>query len=200
MDRRQAYARLIANQWTEHLLPIIPPRATLAVGSTIAESARGKVPGNRFANGTYAGMAAWETLRASPIEIRRWQAADGNIGLNCRAVRAVDIDSDNPEVVAAIRRTIMMRLDEAPWRGRQGTPRGALLFRAEKAIGGKVSLGWAEPDGRRAKMEILGFGNQIVIWGEHPSGAACGGSGRVAARSVRPHRACRCWPRVTCRW
>jgi hypothetical protein len=171
MTRREAFTHAKANGWTEHLLPIIPPGAKLAVGTLIPEKAIGKVPGTRYANGTYGGLRDWELIKTSEIEIRRWQETDCSIGINCRTARPIDVDSDNEEIVGAIRRVLAMRLGDAPWRGRGGTPRGLALYRAEAAIGGKVILPWVEPDGTEARLEILGFGNQFVAWGKHVSGS-----------------------------
>lgn len=165
MDRKEAFARLADKGWTGDLVPVIPPNARLIEGSNIPVSALGKVPGAQYSDGTYGGILKWQTLVATDIELRRWQQMSCNIGLICRRVRAIDIDCENREMVSAARQMIEKRLGKTIWRGRPGTPRGALIYRAEWTIGGKITLPWQD-----GKIEVLGYGNQIVIWGQHPSG------------------------------
>lgn len=170
MDRKAAFAALIAHGWRDDLLPVIPPGAKIVEGSSITPEQRGKAPGKRFADGSYGGIIGWETLHASEYDCRLWGEWDCNIGLQIRAIRPVDIDCDNIEIVAGLRRVLELRYGPSPWRGRPNTPRGLALLRAEASPGGKVRLAFTDQHGVPGRIEILGYGNQAVIWGTHPTG------------------------------
>src|SRR5262249_40050640 len=111
-----------------------------------------------------SGLAGWTDLRATVADLRRWELG-GNIGLIVRNVRPVDFDCEDVPLVAALRGVLDLRYGLYPWRGRSNSPRGMAIFRSDARLTGRLVRA-----GATGRVEILGLGNQLVGWGEHPSG------------------------------
>jgi hypothetical protein len=91
-----------------------------------------------------------------------------NTGLVLAGLRCVDIDVDDPQLISAIMNAARLKLPTgALLRCRANSPRLALLFRA--AVGQPVKRGI---NGPKDKIEVLGSGQQVVVHGLHPTGAA----------------------------
>src|SRR5262245_18812180 len=96
--------------------------------------------------------------------VRNWQDGErldmllrvtpdaANTGMNCDGFRAVDIDCDDPALVGQIVAAAIKHLPSGPLvRGRQGSPRKALIYRAADGEPGKLAIA-----GIKGKVEILG--------------------------------------------
>jgi hypothetical protein len=91
-----------------------------------------------------------------------------NTGLLLAGLRCVDIDVDDPGLVLEIVAAARVHLPQgALIRRRAGSPRLAMLYRAAEGQPRKRVVA-----GSLSKVEILGFGQQVVVHGLHPSGAA----------------------------
>ena len=101
--------------------------------------------------------------------------AQGNIGLLARAFPGVDIDIVDEDCAAAIEKHALRTLGTAPVRfGRR--PKRLLVYRTAAPFK-KIKVYLAAPDGstkgadgKAYAVEILGDGQQYVIYGEHPDG------------------------------
>jgi len=93
-----------------------------------------------------------------------------NTGLLLGCLRCVDCDVDDLQLASEITRLARQHLPPgALIRRRANSPRIALLYRSAQ---GQPSKRVAK--GPKGKIEILGLGQQVVIHGVHPSGAAIG--------------------------
>jgi hypothetical protein len=90
-----------------------------------------------------------------------------NTGLVLAGLRCVDIDIDDPQLIAEIKQVVKQHLPGALVRRRANSPRLALLSRAAAGRPTKRIAG-----GSKGKVEVLGAGQQVVVHGLHPSGAA----------------------------
>jgi hypothetical protein len=87
-----------------------------------------------------------------------------NTGLNCRGYRVIDLDVDDEATVLKVVE-LLKDLPTGPIvRRRAGSPRLALVYRAEGTPGKRVVAGDI------GKVEVLGAGQQVLIHGVHPSG------------------------------
>ncbi len=90
-----------------------------------------------------------------------------NTGILCDGLQAIDIDVDNPAIVAQIESAALRFLGNAPMRTRSNSARVLMLYRASEGEPSKRNI-----DGIEGKVEALGLGQQFVAFGQHPSGAA----------------------------
>jgi hypothetical protein len=91
-----------------------------------------------------------------------------NTGLLLGGLRCIDCDVDDPQVVDQIMAALLGLLPErALIRRRANSPRVAMLYRAAEGQPGKRVIA-----GSKGKVEVLGLGQQAVVHGLHPSGAA----------------------------
>jgi hypothetical protein len=132
---------------------------------------------NAIANG-YVLIGVRSSSKA-PLR-REWQHGDQpkllldvrrdalNTGLLLAGLRCVDCDIDDPQLVLEIVQLARLHLPPgALIRRRANSPRLAMLYRATEGQPSKrVSKG------SKGKVEILGLGQQVVVHGQHPSGAA----------------------------
>ena len=88
-----------------------------------------------------------------------------NTGILADGLRAVDIDVDDPALVARIQAEAERILGGAPRRTRANSPRILMLYLAWEGEPGKRSIA-----GDHGKVEILGRGQQFVAYGMHASG------------------------------
>jgi hypothetical protein len=96
-------------------------------------------------------------------------AAGANTGILADGLRAVDIDVDDPARAEALDRLATDMLGAAPMRGREGSPRHTWLYRAAEGQPHKRSVVNRTTE---EKVEVLGYGNQFMAHGVHPSGAS----------------------------
>jgi AAA domain/Bifunctional DNA primase/polymerase, N-terminal len=89
-----------------------------------------------------------------------------NTGILCDGLRAIDCDIDDPATAGEVERLALAMLGAAPIRKRADSSRCLLLYRAYDGAPNKRILA-----GNHGKVEVLGFGQQLVSYGFHPSGA-----------------------------
>lgn len=106
-----------------------------------------------------------------------------NTGIATAGLRAIDIDIDDAEIASKVRALAIEMLGNAPERSRANSCRTLLVYRASDGEPSKQSIVSAKSengkqvpivanlDGKPAKVEILGKGQQFVAYGMHPSGA-----------------------------
>lgn len=151
---------------TEHLLPVVSnPAATISPDSKML--GLGKTPSEYNFRRQVRGLTGWTTEYASAQQVSRWaQEPDYGICVQARAVRAIDIDVENPRraqrIVTHIERTL-------PWH----------LFPARsRPDSGKVLLPFLLPVPMTKRVipveggiiEFLGDGQQWIAAGTHSAG------------------------------
>lgn len=94
--------------------------------------------------------------------------AQGNIGLLARLFPAVDIDVLDEECATAIEQHALQTLGPAPVRF-GNRPKRLLAYRTETPFK-KLKTYLTAPDGKDYAVEILGDGQQYIIYGKHPDG------------------------------
>lgn len=143
--------------------------------SRLTADSLGKVPSVKTARGTITGLAGWQTMKTSFLDLSKY-AADPDYGFGIRVgiqgVIAADCDTDDLEMSVTVMRLMCdsLGLDpkDLPLRVRGGHRWACLLHvqgltgRPKKAV---VHLG----DGN--KLELLGYGQQLACCGRHPSGS-----------------------------
>ncbi len=102
-----------------------------------------------------------------------------NTGILCDGLRVIDIDIDDPAVSGAIFNLATARFGAAPERFRTNSARRTLVYRAATGEPPKGAV-----SGSFGKVEVLGYGQQFVAYGGHPSGV------ELAWRDRAPHE----WP------
>ncbi len=96
-----------------------------------------------------------------------------NTGILCDGFRNVDVDIDDAALAGEVRALAVAKLGYTIWRSRADLPRGLLLYRAAYGKPGKVTIEGATHDPKNSiscKVEVLGFGQQFVAYGQHESG------------------------------
>lgn len=90
-----------------------------------------------------------------------------NTGILTDELRALDGDIDDPDIAVAVRTAAERDLGPTIMRYRSNSARFLLLYRAAQGAPAKSVL-----QGRHGKLEVLGYGQQFVAFGLHPSGAS----------------------------
>jgi hypothetical protein len=160
---------------TAHLLGLDAP----VVGrSRITEDEVSRIRERLFANGyrvvpVVTGdkrptMPDWpERARVQTVqEARVFGVGFANTGILCDGLRAVDIDCDDLVLAKRITSLAVEILGTAPMRTRPNSSRVLLLYSAATGQPRKRRLGHS-PHG----VEVLGYGQQFVAFGKHPTGA-----------------------------
>src|SRR5262245_45004262 len=133
----------------------------------------GKAPPAFGYNNTTKGLARWQQLQdVTPEQIEMWERTwpdAGNTGLLTRHTPTLDLDILNEEAARAIenltrnlyeeRGRILVRIGKAPKR--------AIPFRTDEPFA-KIAANVVAPNGRIEKIEFLGDGQQVVVFGIHP--------------------------------
>lgn len=153
------------------LLPLVPPGAQIAEGSTVKPFQLGKIPG-RYAGGHWWGLGGhWPTMGLSPadqIKAQNWPTE--NVGLRAADFPAIDCDVQTEEAFELVDALVAKVLGFAPVRKRPNAPRALYVFKrsGEDAVR-KMRLVFSDGLQEHA-VELLGAGQQYVISGQHPSG------------------------------
>ena len=107
----------------------------------------------------------------STSTISKWVASHGdcNTGLCLGEVVAIDIDIDDPSLADEMHSYIASQLGESPFVrfGRQ--PRRVILYRVKRLYAEHLLKGWSVGATQTGKVELLGPGKQVVIFGTHPN-------------------------------
>ena len=147
------------------LLPVVSnPDAEISPLSKM--QAMGKTPSLYNGNGMVVGIPKWTELEGNPDRIRVWSGnPDYGICVQCREVRAIDIDVEDKEKSKAIWLAITAHLGrELPVRWRKDSGKILLTFR----LVGEWPKRVIPVDG--GMIEMLGDGQQFVALGRHPKG------------------------------
>lgn len=166
--------------FTSELVPVIPPGAPLTPGSNVRDGHRGKVPGVLTQAGTWSGLGGqWsQTLTATEADVRKWHGWKANVGLQGRKHPGVDIDINDSRLADLASELVGDYLGRGPIRSRTSSPRRLHVFALEPGAPAlrKVRLAFFRPghpvdaDDKPDAVELLGFGQQYVVDGSHPSG------------------------------
>jgi putative DNA primase/helicase len=133
-------------------------RHTLSANGYQPVAVAGIVPGDEK-SGKNPIQSDWQNLTGMPA----WSP---NTGILCVGLRAIDVDEDDPEKAAGIRRLIEARLGPGPVRVRSNSGRCLLLYRAAEGVPVKQVVRLDDkPKG--SKVEVLGKGQQFVAFGKH---------------------------------
>jgi hypothetical protein len=114
----------------------------------------------------------WQTKTVTDEDLARWSDTPSNVGLRARYFPAIDIDVEDATVADIVERVAVDVLGGAPRRTRANTARRLLPYRLAGAPFTKAVLAFRLPDGSDARVEILADGQQYVVAGIHPTGAA----------------------------
>jgi hypothetical protein len=148
------------------LLPIVSnPAAVISKDSKLASI--GKTPSIYNFRHEVAGIPKWTELTALPKDIARWEVEpDYGISIQCRTIRAIDIDVPDLALAGAITRAIAKALPRVafPERHRAGTGKTLLAFRHPFPMPKRV----IPVEG--GLIEFLGDGQQFVAQGAHQDG------------------------------
>jgi putative DNA primase/helicase len=151
-----------------HLIPVIPPGATIAPSSKISPESVGKIPGLRMANGMWCGFD-WRKMTANIDDVRQWVRWNANVGVRTDHFPCVDIDCADPKLADAIEKIAHRTLGAAPVRI-GNAPKRALAYRLNpnaKPFGRlRLWIRWGTE--KKYLVEILGEGQQYVVHGIHP--------------------------------
>jgi hypothetical protein len=110
----------------------------------------------------------WVARARQPIPeaANQWPTAQAlSTGILCDGLVAVDIDADDPAIAGSILGLARQHLGLAPKRIRANSSRCLLVYRASEGEPRKQTVG-----SDKTKVEILGYGQQFVAFGQHPSG------------------------------
>lgn len=170
------WARAAALFGASNLIPIAP-EGELSPASRLDPKDVGKVPSVYNSAGKIAGFKDWTSHEATPAEIDKWKRRGYNIGLilgrdsgDGTALCAVDVDT----AVADYQDKVYDLLVDVtgmilPYRGRDNSERRAYILRAPADVMARRAHILPEEDGKKAAVEFLAKGQQVVIHGQHPS-------------------------------
>jgi hypothetical protein len=149
---------------TADLLPVVSqPDAKVSRLSKMRDL--GKTPSRFNSDGDAVGIPKWTQLKATDGQVGRW-SQDSRLGicLQTRAVRAIDIDIDDPVEAAKVLELLEMGLPSLPRRFRAGAGKCLLAFRMPGEFAKRIIR---TPHGI---IEFLATGQQFVAVGTHPKG------------------------------
>ena len=161
----ETFPEALYRQGITDLVSVIPPGATLAPSSKIPWQHLGKVPGRRLPSGLWAGYD-WRKSEPCIDDVRGWAAHGANVGVRGDRFPAVDIDCPDAALAEIIERVAREMLGPAPVRTGKA-PKRLLMYRAAEPFG-RMRL-WLTYNGTPQLVEILGQGQQYLVYGTHPS-------------------------------
>ena len=150
---------------TADLLPVVSNlRAVVSPKSNL--KGLGKTPSVYNAQRQVVGLPNWTRLRATPVQILRWQAdRDYGMCLQTRVVRAIDVDIPDPEQAQRVAQLVTDLLGVAlPKRVRANSGKLLLAFGLRGDYSKRVIRT------AHGAIEFLANGQQFVACGTHSSG------------------------------
>lgn len=156
---------------TADLLPVVcQPGLPISPRSVL--KTYGKVPSQLTVAGEVTGFSKWTSRTTSGADVERWMKEPRyGICLQTRAVRALDVDVDDPQLANQVLMQIAfgcVPLATAPIRLRRNSGKFLILFRlAEEELPDLPKQTLAVNGG---VIELLGTGQQCLVAGTHPSG------------------------------
>lgn len=152
-----------------YLIPIIPPGATLAPGSTITEGSRGKAPGLLGPNG-WTGFPKWADHGPVTLQdVQHWDKMQAGLGhVTGLELCALDGDLVDPRLAVAVKTMLAEQGVHGPVRTGQA-PKWLMMFRVKP---GDLITSWQivgeDRLGTRHNVQMIGAGGQFVGCGTHP--------------------------------
>jgi hypothetical protein len=158
------------------MIPVSPPDAQLAPGSTIRFEDRGKAPARKTPGGDWVGYPWQYGTCPDRKTAETWDSWGANVGVRADGYVIV-FDNDFGRVVTRILEAAFSKRGINPLRRlRTGSDRCAFLVRARDPIEGKSatmkfsSLRFG-PNEKDPKLEVFAHNSkQLVVAGRHPSG------------------------------
>lgn len=164
---------LYENGFTD-LIPVAPPGVTISPRSKLLPTQLGKVPGRRNKDGMWAGYAGWLKSQHTVDDVREWMTWGANVGLKADHFPGLDIDSEDNVISQWIEELAIKHFGEAPCRfGRR--PKRLLMYTTMAPFGRLRVWGTKGTPGtasfEKHLVEVLGTGQQYLVYGVHPTGA-----------------------------
>ena len=169
------------------VLPIVSNSKIPAIGGLVHSDKRGKIPSVLTCkNGVWhaAALPGWQTHQTTDEDINKW-SRQKSLGYGFRTghngVLAVDIDIDDPGIVADMLASLAAALDvkpeEIPVRTRSNSAHCAVLVRIDRYADAdlpvskvKGILPASDVLPSSGMVELMGVGRQMALCGTHPSG------------------------------
>jgi len=160
----EQWKHLVSMGLTRDLLPVVSnPNATVSPKTAIQSP--GKVPSKYNDNNEIVGIYGWSDKSATEKAIENWSAnPDYGICIQCRHVRALDIDIESYELSNEIQQTILAHIPNVVFRTRPNSAKFIFPFFLEGEYAKRVIH---SPNGN---VEFLANGQQFIAAGTHPSG------------------------------
>lgn len=150
------------------LVSVIPPGAPLAAGSKINPKSLGKVPGILGHVGWHG--YSWDKQCDSHFA-NTMDKVGANIGFRARNFPGIDIDSDNDGLTVIVVNILRETLGGRPPCRMSSGARRLFVYRTETPMKKRV-LEIMHQDGSSHAVELLGAGQQYLVYGTHPSGSS----------------------------
>jgi len=150
---------------TADLLPVVSDlQAAISPKSNM--KALGKTPSMFNRNDQAVGIPEWTQKQTRDGEIGRW-SQDQRLGIciQCRVIRAIDLDIADQKVVDGIVALIFMLTGELPMRYRSNSGKCLLIFRMAGEFVKRII------HTAHGAIEFLANGQQFIAVGTHTSGA-----------------------------
>lgn len=177
---QRSFREYAAAGYGPHLLPIVPPGATISPASKLDGTKLGKAPA-RWTPSGYVGLGGWPTFEATAHDIQQWdrQVATVKFGpsvaLQGRAFPAVDVDVDDPVLAADLKVFVIEQLGVAPTRHTTSPldnlpgARHAIFYRSGDPLP-SWEIAFTSPSGEKHMIEFKARGRQMVVDGPHRKG------------------------------
>jgi putative DNA primase/helicase len=179
------FLKYIGTPFEKHILPIIPAGADISADSSLTAEHLGKIPGLwAWRQKVWYGFRGWQRHFTKKQHIEKWQSwqdadkADTAIALGLRLgeVVAIDIDINHAELAdEAEARVRDVWGDPICVRRREDSARRVLLYirkpRTMPITKARVTFSCPLTSDEVNAVEILGWGQQVVIEGPHAKGA-----------------------------
>jgi len=158
------------------LCPIIPPGAPISDRSNIkkriaaGDDARGKIPGTKWPDGTWAGFD-FVAHESTGQDVARWHAMGAGVGIKTgNGLVLIDADTKNPEWADKIKTAIHTMFGDLPVRI-GNYPKAGYLCRTDADFQyTRIEFGERNAKGSlQDRIEILAEGRQFVAHGIHPT-------------------------------
>lgn len=156
-------------QYKEDLLPIVCDQSVpTAPTSKLPKENRGKVP-SLIKDGFVYGIREWTKRITTIEEISRWKRDTRlGIGLQCRTIKAFDVDVDDPVIADNLLLFFQKEFPEAALRLRNNSKRFLAAFVCEGNFKyNSMLVNMVNPND---KIEFLADGKQFQAAGSHKSG------------------------------
>lgn len=158
--------------YTKFLLPIARAGASLSPYSHLTTDKLGKTPTLPTEDGWVGGVGwpDWQVSRETVVEwVNKLHGEHCNIGINARIIHGADVDTKDADFARLIFGLCGNLLRAAQGGMRVGRAPGFLIpFRPATPRHKARIVVVHQETGERSAVELLGVGQQWVVWGIHP--------------------------------